>query len=60
MTNFEKWRDSLTPEIVQDTFAGYLNGDPCRHCPAIDLCGKIDGCRATFAAWANKEAEEEK
>lgn len=56
-TNFEKWRDSLTPELVQDMFSGYLNGDPCRHCPAIDFCGKKDGCRETFTAWANTKAE---
>ena len=58
-TNFEAWRDSLTPEWVQDMFAGYLNGEPCRHCPAIDFCGKIDGCKETFTAWANVEAKEE-
>ena len=58
-TNFDKWKERLTPELVQDTFAGYISGDPCRHCPAIDFCGGIDGCKETFFAWANAPAKEE-
>ena len=60
MTNFDKWKEQLTFGEVLDTFIGYQNGDPCRHCPAIDFCGKIDVCRDTFTAWANAPAKEEK
>jgi hypothetical protein len=61
-TNFDVWRDGLTPGDVWDTRVGYFHGDPCRHCPAIDLCGNVDGltCEQTFYRWANAPAKEEK
>lgn len=59
MTNFEKWKEGLTPELVQDAFDGFLNGEPCRHCPAIGLCMGIDGCKEKFITWANAPAKEE-
>lgn len=60
-TNFDEWREKLTPGEFWDSREGHLNGDPCRHCPAIDLCGKVDGltCTETFYRWANAPAKGE-
>ena len=62
-TNFEKWRDSLTPEIFD-----VWNEDGCNQiqlktveCPALTYCiNEMDPCltcKETLLNWANKEAE---
>ena len=73
-TNFEKWRDSLTPEA----FAKQANGRcgfkfTCLECPALKALGGCSAdvdimnnlcdeakCRAFFLLWANAPAKEEK
>ena len=60
-TNFEKWKKELTPELVQDAFDGFLNGEPCRHCPIDSICkGGLYGydCMNPILIWANTETEE--
>jgi hypothetical protein len=64
-TNFEKWRETLTPEEI---FTNYgIFGFCGKECPATEYCrsGKsqhLDAyqhnweCREVFFEWANKEA----
>lgn len=59
-TNFEKWRDSLTPETYMDIPLS------CGACPALHECdllrkyGHVYSCRESFLRWANAPAKEEK
>ena len=66
MTNFEAWRDSLTPETfyeMREAICLTLNRAwPCAQCPAWDYCnGDFSGndCKDTFNEWANAPAKEE-
>jgi len=68
MTNFEKWKQSLTPEEV---FHEYGMFEGCKKaCPATEHCKEHKNvyhqiiwskaywdCRNFFLAWANNEAE---
>lgn len=61
-TNFDVWRDSLTPEGI----AGLLetSWDLCDFCPACDkrnICGSGSVfCRDNYLRWANAPAKEDK
>ena len=69
-TNFEAWRDQLTPEglwhMWNDIYAGCW---PCGYCKAHENCncGNIfahldlfnEECFKTFTAWASAPAKEE-
>lgn len=66
MTNFEKWRDSLTPEAFYEMREAvcfmFNRAWPCAQCQAWDFCNKDLGpndCKGTFTAWANAPAKEE-
>ena len=70
MTNFEKWKQTLTPE---DIFTNYGIFEFCgKLCPAKDYCFKKncdmkpdnkmafsrnEACRETFFDWVNKKAD---
>ena len=60
MTNFEKWRDSLTPEeTANDAQHHHID---CDFCPvgAAHECDFLHlGCYGSFIRWANELAEEE-
>lgn len=56
MTNFEKWKQELSVEMIvqSDVFSD------CRYCPATDYCdGKSSHatCPETFRGWAEQENE---
>ena len=54
MTNFEKWKETLTPSNIID------NG--CNNCPLCWMCEEHWGtyeCCLKFERWANAEAKEE-
>jgi hypothetical protein len=65
MTNFEKWRNSLTPEslttvCINETGSIYKDDVivECDSCPAYGECGVTEryrecGCRESFLKWAN-------
>ena len=56
-TNFDKWRDSLTPETYVDIQRLYVD---CLDCPALGACDCKEGeCRNEFLRWANAPAKEE-
>jgi hypothetical protein len=55
MTNFDVWRQSLTPEIVAE-FLDDAVGD-CELCPAWNACDGDTQCRDAFLDWAYQEAE---
>lgn len=64
MTNFEKWKNSITAKDLTDTkhrCACFLDG-ACRFCPADKFCqkGSSDGstCADIFLKWANADADE--
>ena len=61
MTNFEKWRDSLTPEWVNECREACEMRTACYKCPTGDFCGNTSGitCAEAFTAWANAPAKEE-
>ena len=61
-TNFEKWRDSLTPEKVNEFREACEMRTACDRCPSIAFCGKTSGftCAEAFTTWANAPAKEEK
>jgi hypothetical protein len=55
-TNFDIWRDSLTPEAIADSkFITFS----CRGCPVFGkACNRYDAaCRANFLSWARVKAE---
>lgn len=54
MTNFEKWKATLTAE----KFLAHAWDFDCDVCPARDWC-LHDRCEDTFLWWANAEAEPE-
>lgn len=62
MTNFEKWRDSLTPEtFVFGRYAHFIDR-ACANCPATNVCpkgGENMTCAEEFLRWANAPAKEE-
>lgn len=69
MTNFEKWRQNLTPEAF--LYSGYHAGTPfkactirCSSCPADDCPRKDLGnfihdaiCEGNWLAWCNTDNE---
>ena len=58
MTNFEKWKAELTPEL----FALYFAQKDCLYCKAHIGCDFLKGsfsCHQRIIAWANAEAEED-
>ena len=61
-TNFDVWRDQLTPEEVNEMRTSSETRTSCDRCPAIRFCGKTSGltCNEAFTAWANAPAKEEK
>lgn len=68
-TNFEKWRDSLTPSSCASIQLRY--GD-CNDCPIIKECAcrlcqgrkacaiREEKCYRSYLAWANAPAKEDK
>jgi hypothetical protein len=67
-TNFDVWRDQLTPDdIVVTDFsfsmgcsAFYGHYDGCDACPAKSHClGKDISCKEGWLSWANAPAKEE-
>jgi aldehyde:ferredoxin oxidoreductase len=58
MTNFEKWKESLTPEDIVNQRFIVLS---CGACPALcKTCFKYDTtCRGNFLIWAYGKYEEE-
>ena len=61
MTNFEKWRDSLTPEAFYEMREA-IRVWVCAQCPAWEYCNRDfsgNDCKGTFTAWANAPAKEE-
>ena len=62
MTNFEKWKETLTPEEVNEMRTSCETRTSCDRCPAIRFCGKTSGltCNEAFTAWANAPAKEDK
>ena len=62
MTNFERWKQTLTPE---DVFHGGLFDFCGKFCPAKDYCAtfpfvdfrRTKHCRVIFFEWANNESE---
>ena len=61
MTNFEKWRDSLTAEKLLDCILD-SGVSRCLPCPARDECvhnKQAGGCNSAFLRWANAPAKEE-
>ena len=73
MTNFEKWRDSLTAEACAKQANGYGGFTfSCLECPALKAAGGCPAdvdimnrvcdeakCRAFFLLWAKAPAKEE-
>lgn len=62
LTNFEKWRDSLTPEasswLIHYAEKGKKN---CGLCPVRGCAqAKDTHCAKSFLRWANATAKEEK
>ena len=63
-TNFEVWRDQLTPEMLYEAQTDdCVCTFPARSglCPAWEYCkdSEICGCKETFMAWASATAEED-
>ena len=54
-TNFERWRDQLTPEEAAEAFSHSL---VCNGCPV--KCEHATHCFDKFILWANAPAKEEK
>ena len=59
MTNFDKWREGLTPERLFRYFEdGFFDG--CTDCPAAEFCkGHMkdhEDCFEVFKVWANMPA----
>lgn len=57
-TNFEAWRDSLTPEKMAGLLQDHTDWD-CylrEHCPASASCKPHSQCATTFLRWANSPA----
>jgi hypothetical protein len=55
MTNFERWKQSLTSEdFVED---GYMKFGCDRKCPAFSVCDEDETgeCADVFLRWANSE-----
>lgn len=63
-TNFEKWRDTLTPEaFYENRKDSCVIALPCSNCPARAFCNEADysiECKDNFTAWANAPAKEDK
>ena len=62
-TNFEKWRDQLTPEWVAAFMEGYHIHRGCLECPASwyhnhGEAKGTTGCSKVFLEWAKAPAEE--
>jgi len=57
-TNFDVWRDALTPESIADSKFITLS---CSGCPASgEACSKYDAaCRSNFLDWAKSKAKPE-
>lgn len=55
-TNFDAWKESLTPESIADSKFIALS---CGGCPAGgSACNKHDtNCRSNFLSWARSEAK---
>lgn len=63
MTNFEKWKEELTPEWVAAFMERYHIHCGCYECPADWYHGHGDakgrhGCSKVFLEWAYSEAKE--
>jgi len=59
-TNFEAWRDSLTPGKMAGLLQDHTDWD-CylrEHCPASASCKPHSQCATTFLRWANAPAKE--
>jgi hypothetical protein len=56
MTNFDKWKETLTPEFI---VSGKFIVLSCGACPASGVtCNKYDTtCRGNFLLWAKTKAE---
>ena len=61
MTNFEKWKEELTPEKMAGLLQDHMDWD-CNlreHCPAVASCKENSPCAKTFLRWANAPVKEE-
>ena len=56
MTNFERWKKTLTAE--EFVLWALTNSCECHTCPARDWCS-MEHCEDEFLAWANAEAKED-
>lgn len=59
MTNFEKWRNSLTPVNYYRISIAFNEGG-CVDCPVLKYCEKHpkEECEVNFLKWAEQEAKE--
>ena len=63
MTNFEKWKQDLTPGKLSRVLDYWL---PCVDCPAHEFCQKLldkeqsnwTGCNETIKKWSDMEVKE--
>lgn len=51
-TNFEKWKENLTPEDFVR-----VSGQWCGNFPFCDECTNVGDCLVNFRAWANAPAD---
>ena len=58
-TNFDKWKEGLTPEKMLNAVKRIQNF--CCVCPAKHSCSAVNNeeCNEHIMAWANEPAEEE-
>ena len=64
MTNWDKFKETITPEIFGDLVdTENIETGWCTHCPkgCRELCKAQPekSCKDLFLAWANSEAEED-
>ena len=57
MTNFEKWKDSLTPKGMADALK--VSIAICDFCPVGKSQTTCPVCRKAFLHWANTQVKEE-
>lgn len=66
MTNFEKWKEGLTPETYAALVSGFQSemsmNRVCKYCPLDATCDRdcaYGGCEEAILLWANAPAKEE-
>ena len=54
MTNFEKWKETMTLEKLMGIFEGICMAELC---PAFETCKETEGCKESWIKWAGTEAD---